>query len=474
MKLIKNNFVSMEKICGKITESTSIENGIYEFVLARVYDWYDEVLRIKGECINKGDYVEFKINNGLEKGLYEILAIKNEKDILVYGDEKKNVHPIGAFTINSSKSINAIDVCKQIHVNRERMFNRPKHLCNNGKGKIFDVYIFCKNIKIGVLAHYDDIEVFPYEYLKITNEIEYINSFFKEKAFIDLVRPEEKYTKEIPSAVFHVSNIVALNYDDAKEYALQKADILNNIFTVLLRSHGTYFAVIILNKTERISQISLLNENYKGNLLLLAENGFNIRQYYNYLNKNNSYLIVYMKLLNDAINEKSRLLKYYRYWNILEGIALLKNFKKKKMKNWNGDLVFNNKNKEILIGEEAVNNVFELLRINFSSNDEKYFINNLENIKNVKEFLQICYQRRNCCAHRGECYSQDKEICDNQRKIMNLCQKNNIIHKEEPSQFQDRILRKLQDVVVDVILKEIIRGVGTIEKEDNIIKNTIE
>ena len=59
MKLIKNNFVSMEKICGKITESTSIENGIYEFVLARVYDWYDEVLRIKGECINKGDYVEF-------------------------------------------------------------------------------------------------------------------------------------------------------------------------------------------------------------------------------------------------------------------------------------------------------------------------------------------------------------------------------------------------------------------------------
>jgi hypothetical protein len=46
-----------------------------------------------------------------------------------------------------------------------------------------------------------------------------------------------------------------------------------------------------------------------------------------------------------------------------------------------------------------------------------------------------------------------------------LCQKNNIIHKEEPSQFQDRILRKLQDVVVDVILKEIIRGVFCLKRD---------
>ena len=248
-------------------------------------------------------------------------------------------------------------------------------------------------------------------------------------------------------------NIMALDYEQAKEYALKKADILNNIYTTLLGSHGTYFAVITLNKKEKMSQISILDTRYKGNLFLWAENGFNIRQYYKYLNKENGYLTVYMKLLNEAKNEENRMLKYYRYWNILEGIASLKNFKKMKMKKWDGTIVCNKKGQELDIGEEALNNVFELIRSNFSKKSEMEFLGKIEYIKSVKEFLNICLA------------TKDK-MCN--------CKKNNIIHIEEPIPFQDIILRKLQEITTQIILNELNKNTGQIIKEDIIVESLLK
>ena len=472
--LDKYNFISMEYISGKIKLSKNWNNKKLIFKIARVYDWYDETITLSGEGIVKDGYLLFKINNGLEKGLYEILAIKDEQGNVLYGEESNNINPIDAFLINNLKEKNALDICKKVHIEREAFFTKPKYICNKDKAIPFDVYIFCKNIKIDVNAQYEDIEIFPYEYLKMTSEVNYINSFFKEKVNIDLTVHSEKYEHELPSAVFYMCNIMALDYEQAKEYALKKADILNNIYTTLLGSHGTYFAVITLNKKEKMSQISILDTRYKGNLFLWAENGFNIRQYYKYLNKENGYLTVYMKLLNEAKNEENRMLKYYRYWNILEGIASLKNFKKMKMKKWDGTIVCNKKGQELDIGEKALNNVFELIRSNFSKKSEMEFLGKIEYIKSVKEFLNICYQRRNCCAHRGNCYSQDKNICLATKDKMCNCKKNNIIHIEEPIPFQDIILRKLQEITTQIILNELNKNTGQIIKEDIIVESLLK
>lgn len=121
-----------------------------------------------------------------------------------------------------------------------------------------------------------------------------------------------------------------------------------------------------------------------------------------------------------------------------------------------------------------MNNVFELVRINFSKSTEKDFIGKIENIKSVKEFLSICYQRRNCCAHRGKCYSQDKDICLKTKDIMYNCKKNNIIHKEEPIQFQDKVLRKLEEITTQIILNELNRNTGQIIKEEKIVDSLLK
>ena len=465
--LDKYNFSSMEFISGniKLEKNLVIEEEL-QFTIARVFDWYDECIVLKGSGILKDNILKFKICNGLEKGLYELLEISDSKGIALFGNKKGNINPMAVFTINVDNNKDALKVCRKIHMMRDNLFNLPKYICNRDKVIPFDVYVFCKNIKIDVIAQYEDVEVFPYEYLKMTSEVDYINSFFTKQINVGLKVKHESFEHEVPSAVYHMSNIMALDYEQAKEYAIRKIDYLNSIYTTLLGSHGTYFAIVTFNKKEKMSQISMCDTRYKGNLLLLAENGFSIRKYYKYLKKEKSYLSVYMKLLVEAKNENSRMLKYYRYWNILEGIASLKKYEKCNMKKWDGTYVYNKRGENIKVGTEALNKVFELVRKNFNEQTEESILGKMEKIKSVKEFLEICYQRRNCCAHRGECYKNDKSICLKTNEKMLNCNKKNIIHIEEPIPFQDRILRKLEEITVDIILKELKRGVGSIEKDE--------
>ncbi|MBQ9314277.1 MAG: hypothetical protein IJ220_04640 [Clostridia bacterium] len=465
--LNKDSYISIEFISGNLkTKNELVNTDDLQFIVARVYDWYDEkiVLSGRGEIIDSVLY--FKINNGLEKGLYELLAIKDSNGVTLIGNENNNCNPIAAYTVNAHNKKSALLICKEIHDMREREFNKPKYICKKEKAKPFDVFVFCKNIKIDVTAQYEDIQIFPYEYLKMTSEVDYINSFFKNIINMNLEVKYEKFEHELPSAVFHISNIMALDYEQAKRYALKRIDFLNSVYTVLLGSHGTYFSIVTLNKEEKMSQISMCNTRYKGNLFLFAENGFNIKQFYKYIKNDKGYLSVYLKLLVEAKNEDNRMLKYYRYWNILEGIASLKKYEQCEMKKWDGSNVYNKSGNKILVGNEALNIVFELIRNYFSEQSEETFLGQIENINSVKEFLGICYQRRNCCAHRGECYSNDKKICLVTNSSMCTCHNKNIIHKNEPIQFQDKILRKIEEITIQLLLKELKKGVGNFEKEE--------
>ena len=266
-----------------------------------------------------------------------------------------------------------------------------------------------------------------------------------------------------------ITNIKATSYEEAEKYALDKVDILNNIFSLLLRSHGEYFATVVLNTNDHMSKINMYETRYKGNLLLFADQGFNVLHYYKYISKNNSYLKVYLKLLNDAIKEEDRMMRYYRYWNILEGLASHKRYNNNPMKKWNGDIFKNKKGDEVKIGSESLNIVYEFIRENFGNISENKFINDLEQIKNVKSFLSICYQRRCCCAHQGECYKDDGTICTNRNSEKN-CRENNIIHYDQPLGFQDKILRKLEDITFQTLLAEINVYSGKYTKESNFVE----
>lgn len=471
--LEKNNFIPLEKIRGRFKYEKKLDYTKLHFVLVQVYDWFDETVRLDGSGKYENGSIKFEIANGLERGLYTILCIKDDEGNILIGKENDNLHPLVAFTILSLSEKNSMQLYSNIYNIRENKYNRPKFRIDDKNAIPFDVYIFCKNIKNSVVAQYDDVQIFPYEYLKLTSEVDYINSFYKDIINLQLTVKNEKFNSSIPSAVFRITNIMALNYEEAEEYAIKKVDILNNIFTTLLWSHGTYFSIVTLNKKEHMSKINMLETRYKGNLLLFAEQGFNIKHYYEYLNRENSYLTVYMKLLNEARNEENRMLQYYRYWNVLEGIASLKNYEDEVMKKWDGTVVYNKIGDELKIGGEALNNVFELVRENFKDTSEDLFINNLDNINTVKEFLGICYQRRNCCVHRGECYCHDETICLECKRSMKLCKNSNIIHNEEPIQFRDRILRKLEEISFRIVLNELTRKAGNVVKEKNYINELL-
>lgn len=466
--LNNNNLKYKQNISGKFYLNKKGGTIDCIFCVARVYDWFDSLIEIPGEIVVENNEARFNVENELEKGLYIFLGVYTVEGKAIVGNRKDNLNFLEAFTVEGNIKKTPTELYNLVVNIREQSFNRAKGEHSEQRTSKYHVYIFAKFIKLGTRAQYDDIEIYPFDYLKMESEVNYINRFFDTYKDVSINVKGDRFESSVPAAVFCIRNIYAESYEKAEKYALAKADILNNIFTALLRSHGTFFATVVLNENEKMSKISMLDSRYKGNLLLLAEQGFNIRHYYKVIANKNSYIRVYLKLLNEAMKEHDRMLSYYRYWNILEGISSKKDFVNKEMRTWEGTIVKNKKGEICKIGDNALNNVFELFRVNFSSVSSTDFVNDLEKITRPKEFISVCYQRRNCCAHHGDCNMTDKKRCS-LNKDMVRCKNNNIIHEDEPLGFQDKILRKLQDSTFQIILNEIHSQCGTVDKETKII-----
>lgn len=455
MILYKQCYLLNEEIEGKLKISgyDDCENIEIEMQICKVYNWYDASFVENVIAKISGGILYFKLSNLLESGLYAIIAIciKNKT---VYGRKDDTEHCKDVFAITEKTNIDTVALYQSIARRRELDIQRPKLYEDDNTTSPYDIMLFVKNLQIENTAYYDVVQVYPYEYLKLTGEVNYINDFIKNITNIGAMVDEKVFETSVPAAVFIISNIMAHNDKEAESFALKKAQLLNSIFTSLLHSHGSIFAMLTFDKKERKFKTTMLNTRYKGNLLHLAENGFTIRHYFKCIDSTESYMRVYLKLLNDAQNENDRMMKYYRWWNILEGLAMRKNYSKEPMKKWSGEVVRGKKG-VVLIGEEALSNVFELVRQNFSGVEGDTFVKDLNNVITPKEFLSICYQRRNCCAHRGECCERDTSICLDDKSYMVKCRESNIVDDSRPAGWEDSILRKLQDITFQIILNEL-------------------
>ena len=85
-------------------------------ILTKVYDWYDEKVILHGRGNIKNGILNYEIDNNFIKGLYAIL---------------------------------------------------------------YNAFIFSKNILVSTIVQYNDIQIFSYDYLKYTGEVNYVNSFLK-------------------------------------------------------------------------------------------------------------------------------------------------------------------------------------------------------------------------------------------------------------------------------------------------------
>lgn len=466
MSILENKKINL----GEPIEITiSCDSGITIFdgetiriEIVKVHDWYDEVEYIEGLCQKDNSLFLIKCENTLEQGLYLILCLKNRDGIVLAGKSHDSTRLLDAFIINGTSDKSPIDMYQSIVNNRNTLFNLPKNDFDNKNASPFDIAVFCKNINVDVHVKYGDIELIPYDQLSLVNEIDYINRFLSNEGYV-LDFDESKYSSKLPSAVFRITNVFASTDNEAVDFALKKAELINNLFTLMMQGNGSFFAVVIFDKRKQAARLIPIQSHYVGNLLKIINQGHFIRTYYDAMKDNNSYLKLYIKLLTDAMNEKDQMIKYYRLWIVLEGIATIKNYEKDVMKKWNGDVVINKKGNAVIIQNESLNIVFELVRRSALFSEEFFSV---EKITSPKEFLSVCYQRRCCSAHHGCCVLDDPLICISTKQEMTRCRENRIIHGNPRDVFSDSILWKFQQLTFSIVKQEIEHEFGNVRKED--------
>ena len=451
--------------------SLNIHDGdIIKVEVVKVHDWYDEDFDIDGACnINEG-MVNIDCKCTLDKGLYLILCLKNIEGAVIAGYTHDTTRILDAFIVDGTSEMSPIEMYQSVVNNRNELFCLPKYKSDNEGSIPFDVAIFIKNINVDVQVNYGDIELIPYKKYSLLSEVEYINGFLLDVGY-DLKFDVNKYCSNRPAAVFRITNIYATSDDEAVDFAIKRAGLVNNLFTLMMQGNGSFFAVVVFDKNKKAAQFRPIQPNYVGNLLKWINQGHFIRTYYDALKDSNSYLKLYIKLLTDAMNEEDKIIKYYRLWIVLEGIASIKNYEKEEMKKWNGDVVKNKKGDTVYVGYKSLDIVFELIRRS-SLYSEDFF--KVESITTPKEFLSVCYQRRCCAAHHGSCVCEDLQKCNLTKKEMKRCSENMIIHGNPKDVFSDKILWNLQLLTFSIVKNEMEQTYGKVIKETDYISRLIQ
>ena len=453
------DLIEKDKLNGKIIECYiskipfNRRSGNVSVNIVKIEKFYDYNLGDLKTAYKNEDgkiYFKFDLNNVIDGELFIITQVVLD-DTYIIG-EKSTDAPIGYIVIDHNNNLEyAKETFELNRKTRKDVFNNP--IGDLEENNNYQIMLFCKNIYIDSPAQYGQIEIIPYKNLSYESEIKYINNFFEyveSKLNIKLKQSEALESHFRPSAVIHIPNIKAANIKRAEEIAIEKASILINIFSLLKKSHGSFFAIFINYKNKFEHYFKFLDGEYRGNLItgtISGEHGNIIRNYYEILEKRPSDINVYIQLLNDYINENNLMMKYYRLWEIIEGYSRKKNISNQIEKDWNGIVVRSKKGKKIQI-KEAKQYVFEILRQNFSIITEEKFLEDVDNINNVQDFISIWYQRRNCCAHQGGCFQDDINICDVNVKKFLIC-KNNKYNIN--STFEDKILNKAESCVFDII-----------------------
>lgn len=465
IKLKKNYFTSGEVVnCIRSTVLNDTKCRV-KLEIARVDKYYDYILLVEQDGNIKGGNLcfNFPIKDEYVEGLYYFLStvVLNEKgDILLNVGRLKEEKVF--FTVNNSpsKEENLMLVYKNIVDEREKRFNTPVTNLSYPGDNIFEAIIFCKDLYVHNNVTYEQVEIIPYKNLKYLSELDYINSFFKEYD-TDIKIDERKLSilesHDRPSAVLHIPTIQTSTLESAGLIAIDMAKKLVDLYTLFRKSHGEIWGIYIVDRITYKKYFKFIGTGYKGNLLegmIGGEDCNKIRDCFESLISNSHSSSIYLKLLNEYIKEDNRLMKYYRLWNILEGLGRDKSILNQLEVDWTSKKIKNRKGKSNKI-KAAKQIVFELLRINFASlQTEIEFLNGVAEISCVSDFLDICYQRRNCCVHRGKCLKDNLDICDRDDNRCNLCREY-MDYSHDYDILSDKILLKLEEVCFKLLKKEL-------------------
>ena len=458
---IKNNYESDEIIVIRAEDVRTMNfNGEMLVQLIRIYDYYDESFWVNADGVVHARSLTCKITSPLEKGLYALRCIKEKESstIIMGNDFSENVDSLmnlGVFSVGiEGKREQYLSVVEYIQGHREEQLSAIKTK-NQPKGEdIFDVYVFLKNIKVKTNLYYGGIELMPFSEFVCLSEISIINEKMNEIG-IQLNFDKHMKSEVRPTAIACVRNIQSGNGIEAEKLAINKAEILNYLYSFLTRGNGEIIAAVSLNKTNATSHIQISDAHYTGDLLLLGDQGFYIRHLYEGLCADNERALMYLKLFNEAMRENKRMPRFLKLWMTLVTIAEGKGYVGKEKRDWNGNI-------KGIIKLNDKNLVFELFRECFAKEDPNQNRFTVDYINSAEDFMRVCYARRCCYAHHGTCIIGNSAVCKNDEDHI-LCRMNSRADYDYEL-FDDHILFRLESVVNEIISRELRLSIGETKK----------
>ena len=473
---LKLNYSSNEIIDIQADNVSSTQyRGDMQVLLIRIYDYYDESFWVSAQGSVENGLLTCNITSPLERGLYALSCIREkETGAFIYGNEDADNtdrwYASGVFSVDMGGTEERYrSVVEYIQKYREDMLSVIKVEDQPVGTDIFDVFVFIKNIKVKTVLQYGDIELIPYREFVCLSEVSLIDSYMQELG-IQLNFDRYMNSNVRPTAIARVSNIQSGDGLKAEKYAIRKTEYLCYLYSFLTHGNGEIFAVVSLNKSNQTSRMEIINPHYTGDLLLLGDQGFYIRHLYENLNADNPKALMYLKLFSEAMRDMERLSRYYRLWMTLVTIAEGKSYNTKVKYNWDGS-ISEQKDKDPFSYDKLA--VFELLRDTFSSEDKEQRRFRVASITNVEDFILVCYQRRCCYAHHGECNINNDTICKT-KDIHKLCKSHTKKDLNYSSVFDDPVLMCLESIVNEIISRELLLCMGKSKKEQVLIEEYLD
>lgn len=400
-------------------------------------------------CLTKKNYllgenVEGRVEDNNRNIPFEVVKITKHFDYVLYPEIKpldgrfsiriddaglyicRGCEPytdIKAFSYGINKETDVDNAIINIYREREKSFSREKYADECGT-KHFDVYMFCENMNPKADCEYDDIRIIPYNHYNQMGEYEFVNKFMEEYSITNAKLSKHDY-RERYSCVFKMDNVVAIDCNSAGKFATDRMKVMLNLYAVCDMCNPRVIMSVVMDRDTKELYNRVNATGFSGNLLQLGDYGDSLLDKYHAC-VNNKQLCFLLSLARDAYSEMMADIRTYRLWLVLEYISF----------------IFGIEGSE---HENAIKLVQERA--------PEYYKDTLCNGMNTDQFLDVCLQRRNCCAHQGGCIvdldGKCKSYLSHSQKRRELC---SMYPVPDTSFMNDQICKELEWLVKSLII----------------------
>lgn len=412
------------------------------------------------ENVDGSHDVRFDTTN-LSTGIYEIKLIRlhtpiniDHKPEIIDYISNRDFQRIFFEVVNINDSEKTQDFLKDIVLKFEQTHDRNFHsgIVIPGSGiKIpFSVFVLVKGLKLGHSYKLDRLEVVPLtQGLDTLDELNITNWFLKTYTQVGIEFPYDDNIRlqsqgKFPAVVVHFPLITSNNEEQVRDFAVQKTSFLLHAFSLTRGANGQIFDIVSVNLEANVASRYSVSTPYVGNLLtgsVAGEDPDTLISYVESLEKS-SFKNFLVQLHKEAIQEVSVDFKFLRYWNILELLAVSKNYNEQDdLLDFEGNAI-HDKNNQIRKIKGSLNTVFHLLKTHKIGSSIRTF-------ENVGMWLSL----RNAVAHFGSTSewaklrsSTDREYAEKAVKIIS------------DSRGTNPILFDLKEDVKLILMRELIEG----------------